>query len=150
MPYVRTYVTSLKKKKKKKLPKREISLTRFVGIQSNIRWFYWGNFHLRSNIFRVVSLFLSHPLSLSLSALLPASSAIPEFDATSAIRYRPRKSDCSLWSRNNRGRRCIAVAGRNSFANREREKNRRDVERERKREKSAGCATDRRRKRGRR
>ncbi|KYN03507.1 hypothetical protein ALC62_05634, partial [Cyphomyrmex costatus] len=51
------------------------------------------------------SLFLSPPLSLSLSLshsmLLPESSAISEFDATSAIRYRPRKSDCSLWSRNN-------------------------------------------------
>lgn len=37
----------------------------------------------------------------SLFALLPESSAIPEFDATSAIRYRPRESGCSLWSRNN-------------------------------------------------
>ncbi|TGZ31881.1 Uncharacterized protein DBV15_01137 [Temnothorax longispinosus] len=61
-------------------------------------------------------------LSPSLSALLPESSAISEFDATSAIRYRPRKSDCSLWSRNN----CVGLppsgeagmAG-NGFANHE-------------------------------
>ncbi|KYQ47532.1 hypothetical protein ALC60_13287 [Trachymyrmex zeteki] len=64
---------------------------------------------------------LSLSLSLSLSGLLPESSAISEFDATSAIRYRPRKSDCSLWSRNN----CVGlplsgeagIAG-NGFANR--------------------------------
>lgn len=42
----------------------------------------------------------------SLFALLPESSAIPEFDATSAIRYRPRESGCSLWSRNN----CVGLS----------------------------------------
>jgi len=80
--------------------------------------------------------------SLSLSLLLPESSAISEFDATGAIRYRPRKSDCSLWSRNN----CagLPVSGEtgmvgNGFANRKRRnedrarkwENRREKERER-------------------
>jgi len=109
----------------------------FVAIRPSVILFlrFIGDFQSRrsdmSRIFGPPPL----SLSLSLSALLPESSAISEFDATSAIRYRPRKSDCSLWSRNNCGTGGEAGIAGNGFANR---KGGIEVERKRERERGGG------------
>ncbi|EGI67026.1 hypothetical protein G5I_04458 [Acromyrmex echinatior] len=120
------------------LVKRDVGTFRWVSNDS-YSWPLDTMLHLKPVLLRSRRSDMSRIFcpSFSLSALLPESSAISEFDATSAIRYRPRKSDCSLWSRNNCGTAAesgeAGIAG-NGFANRKGGKGGIEVERKRERE----------------